>query len=1581
MYDNTFDNISIGEKARECLPLSEIRKDGNHFVCPVCGGGKLWVSPDDSNKVSCRSNYCTGIYKAIGDAYKGGGHVVVNRKKESAPKPEGVRLPAKDRDKAIRSIIQQLPLESVDRADLVEKRGLNDEQVRKYGFFTTKNGSDRNNSTCLDYPVNSDLAGMAVDGLHFTARGDCYNIPIQNVYGQYVSFKVKPRDPGNGGKYLTAVSKARPGGRKVKAESHTAEFGCLPLQHTILDSSPGKPLFFSEGELKGIIIAERHGGNTVSASGCQFLLNNGGELANTLKECQPSECIAFPDAGTLKNPGILNEWRKLDKFLTERGYTLLVSDWGQGRADKKTFPDGDEIESGAYRIIPFSEWDDQPQEAAKTTVSAKASEPVDKLTIKNKNGDVIQLTDAGKELAEWNDSQLDIINPFKPVIRICTKATDKKDIPQFVVPEFVKIDELLLLLAKAKVRVKYSLHSLSLKQIKTLLKQYGLKGYSVFTKTDLLTGKMPPKQRRDENGKVMKNDMGEYLVEWDENDKPVDRYSADEFAVLTELYQALKAIDLCNHKELFDTTKVIQIDLLVEHPAKSFISTKINEKFNNMAFKKPTFTCHFRLDSLADKPFLRKDQWTKNSIDAFDKDPVNLEQFLLWQRLNIFTADIHDNTQYISNSDVFSNIDLLDGHIHLLAGGLGGGKTTDLIKKIVDLIAFALSKSDRPLKILFAGYRLNLNANTINKIKVALINKAHEIGTDILLGKQLLDVSSYVHDSEAFKKKFGYFTQWKADKRLILFCCVDSLPQCVQRMDTKCQEDMLIIMDECDAVAKHMVKGSTCKGKRTRILEGFDKLLNNCLGVYGLSGTLNDATKQLFEGCGKEIITYQNDYLPEPTTIQLSIGYGDVDFLTEIIKLKQSELSQILDEIIERVNNGERLIICSDSQQQNEKLERLIRDKCGDVIIVRIDADTKIDPARQADVAAIMADPGRVIPEKNVQVLIYNSSAESGVDMSFAPDHQKYFDKLFGFSFNVIGTNAMIQLLKRYRHKLDLFMWCSAGKNSQTDMPAIPAHRVNEVRMERKGKENRDDRTNLRYNNARRIEGYVPIGHTENKFTRLANDLEFMEKFERRHPRICLQWMLKKHGYNVEMMYTTEETGTDTSEQKKQMIAERVQLTMDASDEYIGKPIEDDQNITTLDQKYAIAKATILRQLNYSKDDYQRDDVPLFNPEIVELIGVTNKGYINTIRNWVYVDLPGAELKLLQRFDYKSEAFLNDVKLMQRPMKWITEMGLPAILSEIKNSITTDDDDMLQISANDKRINKIQKWAKYKTNNDKWRLLTGSFYQEKMFVFQLTKLLSRYFGVKVFVKEKSLFIKPDRHRAGILERVAMGIDHKIFRCKVQRYFFTKKREWAEVVNDARFAYEYKQIADRYEQNYGTGELDWIINETNYEDHVATWEDPDYSESATRSDKVEVETEAVVNVDADTNANTPINTIECTAVPVVPLPVPAMMALSNTNVAVLDRITITESLEAGCYMAITPTLSDYQLNITNAVVKYQGKTFTPHTRHDDGAETSIIFECGREYIAVQYYNAPPTQLWQAKVIVNITSALNTNWWQF
>ncbi|MGL5509447.1 MAG: hypothetical protein ACRDB1_07490 [Microcoleaceae cyanobacterium] len=377
------------------------------------------------------------------------------------------------------------------------------------------------------------------------------------------------------------------------------------------------------------------------------------------------------------------------------------------------------------------------------------------------------------------------------------------------------------------------------------------------------------------------------------------------------------------------------------------------------------------------------------------------------------------------------------------------------------------------------------------------------------------------------------------------------------------------------------------------------------------------------------------------------------------------------------------------------------------------------------------------------------------------------------------------------------------------------------------------------------------------------------------------------------MMYTTQKTGTDTSEQKKQMDAEKVEAILKASDEYIGKPIEDDQNITSLEQKYAIAKASILRQLNYSKDDYLNEDVPLFNAEIIELIGVSNKGYINTIKNWVYVDLPGKELKLLQRFDHKSESFLNDVRVIQKPMKWIKAMGLPAILHEIKNS-ESDSDDMLQIAVSDERLNKIQKWAKRKNNNDKWRLLTGSFYQEKMFIFQLIKLLSSYFGVKVFVKNKILFIKPDEHRTSILERVAISIEQKIFRYKVQRYFFTKKKEWAEVVTDERFAYEYKQITDRYEQNYATGDFDWIIEETGYDHNVATWEDPDYSESATRPDKVEM-------IDSDIDIDTILEIAD-----VVQMPKPEIVAVDSdwyyqptelaTESTILDNLPIDERLD-------------------------------------------------------------------------------------
>ena len=74
---------------------------------------------------------------------------------ERIPEPEGIKLPAKERDAAIKSIIQQLPLDERDRQDLI-RRGLTNEQINNndWGFASVSKNS------CLETAVNNELAGM-----------------------------------------------------------------------------------------------------------------------------------------------------------------------------------------------------------------------------------------------------------------------------------------------------------------------------------------------------------------------------------------------------------------------------------------------------------------------------------------------------------------------------------------------------------------------------------------------------------------------------------------------------------------------------------------------------------------------------------------------------------------------------------------------------------------------------------------------------------------------------------------------------------------------------------------------------------------------------------------------------------------------------------------------------------------------------------------------------------------------------------------------------------------------------------------------------------------------------------------------------------------------------------------------------------------------------------------------------------------------------------------------------------------------------------------------------------------------------
>jgi hypothetical protein len=268
---------------------------------------------------------------------------------ERIPEPEGIKLPAKERDAAIKSIIQQLPLDERDKQDLI-RRGLTVNQIYDWGFVSISK------DTKLEAAVNPDLAGIAIDGKHTCIHplDAGYFIPTKDINGLYVGGQLKvrkPRDDEGKYKWLKSGKNAR---RERDAVSHTAEFNELPLQHSIVNNTPGQPLYLTEGTGKPLYASLRFNINVIGASGGNFLASIE-TLINSLDILKPSEIILGADSGSRINPHVIRLYRALNHFLKPLGYQLLVADWGQG--SDKSQPDIDELSSPDWDVKPYESWD------------------------------------------------------------------------------------------------------------------------------------------------------------------------------------------------------------------------------------------------------------------------------------------------------------------------------------------------------------------------------------------------------------------------------------------------------------------------------------------------------------------------------------------------------------------------------------------------------------------------------------------------------------------------------------------------------------------------------------------------------------------------------------------------------------------------------------------------------------------------------------------------------------------------------------------------------------------------------------------------------------------------------------------------------------------------------------------------------------------------------------------------------------------------------------------------------------------------------------------------------------------------
>ncbi|MCC5620801.1 hypothetical protein [Nostoc sp. CHAB 5715] len=249
-------------------------------------------------------------------------------------------LPIPDRDEQYRRIVATLGLNQKHRhSELSEKRGLNSEEID----FAVSQGWITSWKPGLKVDASPSLAGvMLANGTTQLTGVIGLAIAAVNLNSEITGFQIASDNRVKFGKYIW-LSSANKGGNSPHLPS-----GELPVflwRHP--EAEQITETWLVEGSLKSLITALklwfRYGRKDiqiVGAAGANWL----GSI-NAVVEAlgQTNKVVLCPDAGSLSNSHILNNYKKITEELTSRTYSVNVAWWNQ--LEKNQDPDIDELEN------------------------------------------------------------------------------------------------------------------------------------------------------------------------------------------------------------------------------------------------------------------------------------------------------------------------------------------------------------------------------------------------------------------------------------------------------------------------------------------------------------------------------------------------------------------------------------------------------------------------------------------------------------------------------------------------------------------------------------------------------------------------------------------------------------------------------------------------------------------------------------------------------------------------------------------------------------------------------------------------------------------------------------------------------------------------------------------------------------------------------------------------------------------------------------------------------------------------------------------------------------------------------------
>ena len=226
-----------------------------HRPCPRCGHATWCLASRDGSAVMCMRDLVgfDGATREMADGTPYGYHWTGAPRGDVAPPPASrgpACAPPEVRDRAYRAMLDSLELSEQHRQHL-RARGLSPDQVAALtlaGYRTLPDYHERARAIRAAIDTLGGGDALTIPGLH---RGKSswrlagrpgLLIPVRDTAGRVVALKIRPDDPGDGGKYVW-LSSAAHDGASPGALAHVA--------HIV----PGAPLRIVEGVLKADVAA------------------------------------------------------------------------------------------------------------------------------------------------------------------------------------------------------------------------------------------------------------------------------------------------------------------------------------------------------------------------------------------------------------------------------------------------------------------------------------------------------------------------------------------------------------------------------------------------------------------------------------------------------------------------------------------------------------------------------------------------------------------------------------------------------------------------------------------------------------------------------------------------------------------------------------------------------------------------------------------------------------------------------------------------------------------------------------------------------------------------------------------------------------------------------------------------------------------------------------------------------------------------------------------------------------------------------------------------------------------------------